>query len=178
MLARRRSLPVTEVRSASTLIQQKFIGTGLLAKAKIIALYAPIYNEVDTAEVMHAALNAAKIVIFPAVCRSGLEFRRITNPAALQKGVFNILEPDATCPVYSPEEADIIVVPGVSFDVCGRRIGYGKGYYDKSLHQLEGKGRMIGFCYDFQLVDEITEEPHDVKMDTIITERRIINLRY
>jgi 5-formyltetrahydrofolate cyclo-ligase len=178
MLARRRSLPVTEVKSASTLVQQAFIMTGEFAEARVVALYAPIHNEVDTAEVMQVALASTKIVLFPAVCHKGLEFRRITSPSVLRRGAFNILEPDETCPVHSPEEADLIVVPGVTFDVCGRRIGYGKGYYDKSLHQLEGKGKMVGFCYDFQLVGEIAEEPHDVKMDMIITERRTINLRY
>jgi 5-formyltetrahydrofolate cyclo-ligase len=178
MLARRSSLPVTEVKTASTLVQHAFIMTVEFAEANVVSLYAPIHNEVDTAEVMHAALASAKILLFPAVCHRGLEFRRITNPSVLRIGAFNILEPDATCPVHSPEEADLIVVPGVAFDVCGRRIGYGKGYYDKSLHQLEGKGRMVGFCYDFQLLDEIEEEPHDVKMDMIITERRTIGLRY
>lgn len=152
--------------------------TGEFAEARVVALYAPIHNEVDTAEVMQVALASTKIVLFPAVCHKGLEFRRITSPSVLRRGAFNILEPDETCPVHSPEEADLIVVPGVTFDVCGRRIGYGKGYYDKSLHQLEGKGKMVGFCYDFQLVGEIAEEPHDVKMDMIITERRTINLRY
>ena len=152
--------------------------TGEFAEARVVALYAPIHNEVDTAEVMQAALASTKIVLFPAICHNGLEFRRITNSSVLRRGAFNILEPDATCPVHSPEEADLIVVPGVTFDICGRRIGYGKGYYDKSLHQLEGKGRMVGFCYDFQLVDEIADDPHDVKMDMIITERRTISLRY
>ncbi len=152
--------------------------TGAFAKARVVALYAPIHNEVNTVEVMQAALASTKIVLFPVVCHRSLEFRRITNPSVLRRGAFNILEPDETCPVHSPEEADLIVVPGVSFDVSGRRIGYGKGYYDNALHQLEGKGRFVGFCYDFQLVDEIADEPHDVKMDMIITERRTISLRY
>jgi 5-formyltetrahydrofolate cyclo-ligase len=178
MLARRRALPIMEVKSASILVQQKFIVTAEFADARVIALYAPIHNEVDTTEVMHAALASAKIVLFPAVCHRGLEFRRITNPSVLHRGAFDILEPDATCLAHFPEEVDLIVVPGVAFDVFGRRIGYGKGYYDKSLHHLSGKGKIVGFCYDFQLVYEISDEPHDVKMDTIITERRTINLRY
>jgi 5-formyltetrahydrofolate cyclo-ligase len=72
------------------------------------------------------------------------------------------------------DEADVVVLPGIAFDLKGHRIGYGKGYYDKTLHRLEGQGRLVGLCYDFQLVEMITGEPHDVKMDLIISEKRIV----
>jgi len=177
MLSRRRALPATEARSASRLVQQALIATGEFAEARVVALYAPVHNEVETSEVMRAALASAKMVLFPAVCSGRLEFRRITDPSLLQRGAFGIPEPDAACPAHSPEEADLVVVPGVVFDMSGRRIGYGKGYYDKALHRLEGKGKLVGFCYDFQLVEEIAEEPHDVRMDMIITDRRVIRPR-
>jgi 5-formyltetrahydrofolate cyclo-ligase len=68
------------------------------------------------------------------------------------------------------------VVPGVAFDRSGRRIGYGKGYYDKTLHVLEGSGRLVAFCYDFQLFEEIVGEPHDVTMDIIVTETTVVRV--
>jgi 5-formyltetrahydrofolate cyclo-ligase len=175
MLARRRALAETEVRSAGLLAQQALIATREFAEARVIGLYAHVHNEVETSELMRAALAAAKIVLFPAVCSGGLEFRRIDDPGLLRRGSFGILEPDAACQVHSPGEADLIVIPGVAFDATGRRIGYGKGYYDRALHQLEGKGRLVGFCYDFQIVGKIPGEPHDVRMDMIITERRVIH---
>jgi 5-formyltetrahydrofolate cyclo-ligase len=178
MLARRRALADTEARPAGLLAQQALIATREFAEARVIGLYAPVHNEVETAEVMRAALASAKVVLFPAVCPGGLEFRRINDPGMLRRGAFSIPEPDAACPVHSPGEADIILIPGVAFDVSGRRIGYGKGYYDRALHQLEGKGRLVGFCYDFQIVGEIPGEPHDVRMDMIVTERRVIRLRF
>ena len=178
MLARRRALAETEVQSAGLLAQRALIATSEFADAQIVGLYAPVHNEVETADVMRAALDSAKIVLFPVVCPSGLEFRRIDDPSALRRGAFNIPEPDAACPVHLPGEADLIVIPGVAFDQSGRRIGYGKGYYDRALHQLEGKGRLVGLCYDFQIVDEIPGEPHDVRMDMIITERRVIRPRF
>jgi 5-formyltetrahydrofolate cyclo-ligase len=103
--------------------------------------------------------------------------RRVSGQGDLVRGAFGIFEPARECPVHPAEEADIIVIPGIAFDTEGRRIGYGKGYYDKALHHLEGKGRLVGFCYDFQLVDRIAGEPHDVLMDMIITERRVIRTR-
>ena len=178
ILAKRRALSVAEASSASRLVQQTFIASGEFETARVIVLYAPIHNEVDTADVMHAALASAKVLLFPAVCADGLEFRRVSEPGELRKGVYGILEPAASSPSYSPKEADLFVIPGIAFDTCGRRIGYGKGYYDRTLHHVEGSGKLVGFCYDFQLLERIAGEPHDVRMDIIITERRIIRLRY
>jgi len=178
ILAERRALSVSEVTELSHLVQQAFITTGEFAKARVVAIYAPIHNEVDTSEVMNTALMSAKVLLFPAVCHNGLELRRISVPGELHKGAFGIPEPAAECPVHSPGGADLIVIPGIAFDICGIRIGYGKGYYDRTLHHLEGKGKLVGFCYDFQLLERIAGEPHDVRMDMIITERRIIRLRY
>jgi len=84
------------------------------------------------------------------------------------------MEPCSTHRHFELEDADIFVVPGIAFDLQGHRIGYGKGYYDKALHRLEGQGKLVGLCYDFQLVDRIAGEPHDVKMDLILSEKRVV----
>ncbi len=174
ILAMRKALGAAEKKSMSLLIQRALIGTSEFAAARVIGLYAPVYNEVETAEVMREALSSGKTVLFPAVCSGGLEFRKIADPSELSKGAFGIPEPCPLCPVLAPDEADLVVVPGVAFDIDGRRIGYGKGYYDRTLHHLEGNGRLVGLCYDFQVTQEIPGEPHDVRMDMIITERRVI----
>lgn len=177
MLAIRREFPLEEARAASLRVQDSFIASEEFAGAQVVAVYAPIHNEVDTREVMSAALAAAKVLLLPAVSDDGLEFRMISGTGDLRRGAFGIPEPTMECPEHPPWEADLIVIPGVAFDTAGRRIGYGKGYYDKALHQLEGKGSLVGFCYDFQLLDRIAGEPHDVLMDMIITERRVIRPR-
>jgi 5-formyltetrahydrofolate cyclo-ligase len=174
ILAKRRALAASDVRVASLAIQQAFIESPEFAKAKVLALYAPVHNEVDTAGVLAAALAAQKKVLYPVVFGDSLLFRRVLTPDQLRKGAFGILEPAALCDAHDPCEADLIVLPGVAFDAMGRRIGYGKGYYDRALHPLEGKGKLIGFCYDFQVVDDIAGEPHDVKMDLLITEKRVV----
>ncbi len=176
ILARRKALSAAEAGSAGLLVQHALMETKEFADARTVALYASIHNEVETADIMRRALADAKIVLFPAVHGGGLEFRSISDPACLRKGAFGIREPDAGCPVLSPGEADLIIVPGVVFDMFGRRIGYGKGYYDRTLHHLEGSGKLVGFCYEFQLVKEAPGEPHDVRMDMIVTERRVIRL--
>ena len=143
----------------------------------MLALYAPVHNEVDTSVVFVEALAALKSVLYPAVCGEGLVFQRVLDQKELKKGAFGISEPAAVCEAYDPSEADLVVIPGVAFDVHGKRIGYGKGYYDKTLHSIEGQGKLVGFCYDFQVVETIADEPHDVKMDMLITEKRVLRPR-
>ena len=177
MLAKRKALSPEEVRSGSHTVQQKFIAMEEFAGARVIALYAAIHREVDTSEVLREALATAKGVLYPVVCGEELVFRRILETDEWRTGAFGIMEPGPACEGVLPQKADLIVVPGVAFDLMGRRVGFGKGYYDRALHSLEGKGRLVGFCYDFQLVDEIRGEPHDVTMDIVITEKRVVRLR-
>jgi 5-formyltetrahydrofolate cyclo-ligase len=95
----------------------------------------------------------------------------------MHRGAYGILEPDDASEIIDPDRADLIIVPGIAFDMAGKRVGYGKGYYDRVLHHLEGSGRLVGFCYDWQLVKGIAGEPHDVTMDMLITEKRVIRPR-
>jgi len=174
LLEQRRNMTVDAWKAASLIAQQMLIDSLEFVRARVLALYAPIQNELDTSLVMETALVAGKIVLYPAVAGDGLLFRRVAGKGDLQPGQFGVLEPGSATTIHPPTQADLIIIPGIAFDTAGNRIGYGKGYYDKALHQLEGKGRLTGFCHDFQLVDEIVGEPHDVKMDRIITERRVI----
>ncbi len=177
MLERRSALSPDLWLSLSSLVQQRFLASELFARAMTLALYVPVRCEVDTADVMGAALAGGKKLILPVVHGEGLLFREITGVHDLAVGAFGIAEPVASCPERLPEEADCIVIPGVAYDRSGRRIGYGKGFYDRTLHHLEGMGRLVGFCFDFQLVEEIFGEPHDVALDLIITERQALSVR-
>ena len=177
LLDRRAALTRTEWAALSRRVQERFLGSDLYAGAALLALYAPVRREVDTSVAMAAALAAGKRLLYPVVTADGLIFREIAGEHDLAAGSYGIAEPIAACPERPPDEADCIVVPGVAFDRCGRRIGYGKGFYDRSLHRLEGTGRLVGLCFDFQLVEEIAGEPHDVALDLIITERRIVPVR-
>ena len=72
------------------------------------------------------------------------------------------------------EKVDVVIFPGAAFDIEGNRIGYGKGYYDKYISKLTYQPYKIGICYDFQLLDEIPSDTHDIKLDKIITEHRTV----
>ena len=90
---------------------------------------------------------------------------------SLQQGAFSIHEPLGDICI-NPSDLDLIIVPGIAYDKEMNRLGRGKGYYDKLLIQCNAY--KIGVCYDFQLIDKIPNEKHDVKMDMIITPTIII----
>jgi len=144
------------------------------ASADVIALYCAVRGEVPTDGVMAHAFASGKKVCFPAVEKEGLVFRQICGHQDLVPGGFGIPEPHSGCIPVSPADIDLFVVPGVGFDLAGQRIGYGRGYYDRALHRLESSGRLIAFCFEFQLLDAIKADHHDVIMDRIITERRVV----
>ena len=173
-LAKRRELTPQQVSSQSLALQKRFLALPEFRSSATVALYAPIHHEVETAAVASEAISTGKTLLYPAVVGNDLQFRRVSALDELVPGRFGIPEPQgAPC---NPADADLIVVPGVAFDIFGRRIGYGKGFYDRSLHRLERSGRLVGFCYDFQLFEEIVGEPHDVTMDLIVTELRVVRV--
>ncbi|MBD5244606.1 MAG: 5-formyltetrahydrofolate cyclo-ligase [Barnesiella sp.] len=92
----------------------------------------------------------------------------------LHLGSFHIEEPDGDNTV-SVDDIEMIVVPAVAYDRKGNRVGRGKGYYDRLL--ADSKAVKVGVAYDFQFVDEIDAEPHDIPVDIVITQSRTIILR-
>lgn len=175
MLAARLALSPSAATAASRDAQQNLMGLPRFAAARVVGLYAPIRNEVHTGALFRNALEAGKTVLFPAVDGDNLIFREVTAPRDLITGAFGIREPGQWCRAVDQKEADLIVVPGVAFDHFGRRIGYGRGFYDRALHRLEGSGRLAGLCYHFQLVEEISGEAHDVVMDVVVTDRDLLH---
>ena len=93
------------------------------------------------------------------------------DESRLELGSFHIEEPTGDN-VVNPEDIELIVVPAVAYDRKGNRLGRGKGFYDRLLQTT--KATKVGIGYEFQLVDEVPVEPHDVGVDIIITENATI----
>lgn len=177
LLTQRRSLSLEEVSAHSRSLQLRFLDSLLFKEATTIGIYSPIQGEVMTDLVFDAAITAGKKVLYPEVEGLELVFRQVMDrEQQLNKGAFGVLEPDGSCPAVHLSETDVVIVPAVGYDFSGNRIGYGKGYYDRALHSLEGSGNLVGFCFDFQLLEDIAGEPHDVKVDWIFTESRVVQI--
>lgn len=175
LLAERRALDPESCNDSGLAAQSKLLSLEEYSKAYCIALYASVQNEVDTAAVLVAALEEGKRVLYPVISGDRMLFRQVSGPDMLQAGAFGIPEPRQTGIDYQADEAELIVVPGVVFDSSGHRIGYGKGYYDRFLKSTGRKSCLVGLCHDFQLIDgSIPTDRHDIQMDIIVTDRRII----
>ena len=91
----------------------------------------------------------------------------------MKPGAFGILEPEPVDEV-SLGEVDLILVPGVTFDLTGHRIGHGHGYYDKLLEKA--KAPKIGLAFECQIVEKIPHEEHDVELNKITKEGHVVNI--
>ena len=101
-----------------------------------------------------------------------MEWRRVRQLSELSLGRFGILEPQDGSPVVeSFAEGTVVLVPGIVFTPRGDRIGYGGGYFDRFLKTFTGVS--IGLCFDFQVVEQLETEDHDVAMNIVVTENAV-----
>lgn len=175
LLAQRKHLSLDTCLHLSLEAQQRLLQLPEFAAADAIALYSPIRNEPFTEEVFRQARRLGKQVAYPRVEGDAMAFFEVADHDELQPGNFGVLEPrgDRLLPV---ERLDLLLVPGVAFDLAGHRLGYGKGFYDRLLQRRAPHGRLVGFCYEFQLLPALPAEPHDVRMDLLVTEQRTLRL--
>lgn len=155
-------------------IQKYLIEADFFLDSKVIGLYYPILNEVQTFRIINQSLQLCKTVCLPAVVDHQLSFYPYESRQLLKIGKYNIMEPIPRKPEIN-EHLDLIVVPGIVFDTTGNRIGYGKGYYDKFINLFSASRPIIvGLAYNFQVYGEkFSQFDHDVKMDILITEEFI-----
>ena len=92
------------------------------------------------------------------------------------KSRLGILEPLREKKTVNTDEIDLVIVPGLAFDKSGNRLGHGKGYYDRYLERCGENVFFIGIAYDFQVLDTIPADAHDIKMNMIVTESRTYNI--
>ena len=177
-LAQRRALSHESWLAHSHSAQQNILDLNEYHDAKSIALYSAAHNEIDTTLIAMAALGAGKRLLYPVVSGNKMFLRRIEQLDSLQKGAFGILEPDANGFDYQADEADLIIVPGIAFDHSGHRIGYGKGFYDRFLHQQPClAAHLIGLCHDFQLLDVlIPVDTHDIAVEMVVTDSQVMRV--
>ena len=142
-------------------------------QARCVLFYAALSDEVDIWPLLEVAIAEGKIVALPRY-RSEQECygaARLQNPGNDTKtGEFGIREPTADCTGVPLNQLDLILVPGVGFDLSGRRLGRGKGYYDRLLTGV--RGAKCGLAFEKQIVMAIPTEPHDITLDYIATPTR------
>ncbi len=142
-------------------------------QARAILFYAPRNDELDLWPLVQTALTAGKRVCLPRYQPEADSYcvSEISDPSKdLISGHYSIPEPAPHCPVFPLKPLDLLLVPGVAFDLLGRRLGRGKGYYDKMLATPGGVRCGVGF--DEQIVSEIPVASHDAHLNCILTPTR------
>lgn len=146
-------------------------------KTNLLALYAAMRHEADLQNLWKPAQQAGWHLCFPAVTgpgdQAGLVFVTIPddrNPDGyLQPGRFGVSEPPVPAAAGWSACPEVMIMPGLAFDLQGYRLGWGKGYYDRFLASLPGLPILIGAAYDGQVLPEIPHEAHDYPVDWIVT---------
>ena len=141
-------------------------------RAQHVLFFSPLADEPDITPSLDDALQADKAVALPRFDALSARYvaAGIRARAELMAGRFGALEPGPDCPVVPLNQLDLILVPGVAFDFAGRRLGRGKGFYDRLLAEV--RGHKCGVAFDEQIVPQVPEEPHDVRVDSIVTPSR------
>ena len=155
----------------SRAIIASLLSLGCIQDAACVMAYSATGGEPDLSGFIQACIDAGKCVALPCVGKKGEMIAAEYHPNA--KTVCNrygILEPVAGGTV--PQQPGVVIVPGLAFDTGCRRIGFGGGYYDRFLVQRDAV--KIGVCFDTQIVKHIKADVHDVPMDIVVTEKRMI----
>jgi 5-formyltetrahydrofolate cyclo-ligase len=176
MLKRRSALLPDQVALMSHQAQQRLVATALYGAARSLALYSPIRNEIATNDIFTLASRQGKQVYYPRVAGAFLHFVQISNLEQLVPGSFGLLEPAADLET-SRHVPELILVPGVAFDRCGHRLGYGRGFYDRYLACCSDQIVRVGFAYSFQLCDALPAGNHDQPLDALVTDTQTITWR-
>jgi 5-formyltetrahydrofolate cyclo-ligase len=148
------------------------------AAAQTVLFYLDVRSEVRTRSALPQALQSSKRIVVPYCVNNELELFLLTGMEELAVGMYKILEPRSELrglpeKKVTPQEIDLVMVPGVAFDRTGARMGHGLGYYDKLLQHARPDAPLIALAFECQLFPEIPTEAHDIFMDKVITERAI-----
>ena len=142
---------------------------------KRVAGYWPIGDEIDPRPALEAVIGAGGEAALPVVAGQGqvLIFRQWNRGDPLDPGPFGTAHPNPRAPAVTP---DILLLPLIAYDNTGHRLGYGAGYYDRTVEALRAKHGIvvIGLAYDEQEIDAVPAGRHDQRLDAIITDRRTL----
>ena len=151
----------------------------LLLQAWRIAIYLSAEHEIPTRYIARSIFEAGREVVVPYWSQSNKKYQlSLMGPTTkLVKGKLGIREPLEHIAVM-PFDIDTFIIPGLAFDAQGGRLGYGAGIYDGILVEARKHAPKIAICYDWQVLDEpLPLEPHDIRMDWIVTDKRVISCK-
>jgi 5-formyltetrahydrofolate cyclo-ligase len=175
--ARRAALPVVEQSAAAQAIAVRGLPVAIKA-GSVVSGYSPIKSEISPLPLLRLAADAGAQLALPVVQGRGtpLIMRAWSFGETLGSGVWGIREPKPEAPEVFP---DVLIVPILAFDRAGYRLGYGAGYYDMTIARLRGMKPVtaVGIAFAAQEIAKLPKTPRDARLDLVLTEREVIDLR-
>ncbi len=181
VVAARDALPPAWRAQASQAIAERIAALDSFARARVVFLTLPFRSEWDATLLARHALAASKVVAAPRVdpsTRMLRPFRIDDLEHDVESGYRGIPEPRVSCPEIALDRVDWVLVPGLAFDAAERRLGYGGGYYDRLLPFAPQAAPRVAGAFDAQIVDAVPSARHDIAIDCIVTERRMLHAVY
>lgn len=168
----RSSMSLEDAEKNSNIILDKIINMNIYKQSKLVFVYMDFNKEVMTSKLMEHMLCDKKRLVIPYTNTKNIALipSEITKQTDLKLNSFGYYEPVTIRPI-DPKEIDLVIVPGLVFDKQLNRIGFGKGYYDRILVKLKPSAFKMALAHEFQVLESIPAEEHDIKMDMIVTEK-------
>lgn len=168
---KRAEIPPEQKKKADRIIVETIAASSAFRRAETVLLYAPRGSEIDLIPLVRLARGGGKRVAFPRCDTetNTMRFFVLESDARLVKGAYGIFEPPLDAPLCETDESTLCILPGLSFDPEGGRLGYGKGYYDRFLADF--KGVTLGAAYAALVAKKLPTEEHDVPVQILVTER-------
>ena len=174
LIAARALVSPDERRARSLAIADRIEEVPGFLASRTLAVYAPLGTEVDTSEIARRAAARGARLLFP---RAVAGDRRLAfaeaRAGALVRGPLGALEPPPDAPEVPGEQIECVVVPGVAFSEDGLRLGRGGGHYDATLEGMP-RALRVGVAFDVQIVPALPREPHDARLDALVSETRAL----
>lgn len=144
--------------------------------ASEVLVYVSSEIEVDTYLLIDHSLKLGKKVLAPRCVPNSndMDFFEIKSFSDFEKGAFGIYEPNSDCILVSSFENSCCVVPALSYDSRGYRLGFGKGFYDKFLSGFGGT--KIGICYECCMSERLPDDEFDISVDIVVTDKSTLNI--
>ncbi len=178
ILKKRHSLSKDYIKNKSQQIFLKLAESVEYINSRNIMFYVATRNEVQTEEMIKTSIKMGKNISVPIIlpeCINLAPSKIFDFDVELEKGKKGILEPKKEYyRLFPPENIDLIIIPGVAFDLSGNRIGRGFGYYDNFLKKIRSSTKIIALAFEMQIVEKIITDKNDIPVHKIITEKRII----
>lgn len=172
------AMSADQQRAASHAACDRLLELEALQRARVVMLYMPLELEVDVTPAARALLAQGKTVCVPKVDWQWYEMDPIAltslEDEAMHLDRYGVRVPRIAQPVPL-DSINVIIVPALAFDPQGNRLGRNAGFYDRFLSRLNPATLKVGVAFEQQIVDNVPVEPHDIAMDVVVTDHRILS---